>query len=97
MPALGETPRIGYAPPQYRKKRWPQEALMGGWYLRFAEYFNADKSFCAENESKGSAVLKPDSSRVRKRRLDPRIRGDTGEIRLHILPYWSTNKGAFGV
>ena len=97
MPSVGETPGIGYAPPKYRRKRWPHEALMGGWYLHFAEYFDADRSPCADNESKGSAVLNPRTSRVRNRRPDPRLRGDTGEIGLAILPYGREFKRVFRV
>jgi hypothetical protein len=32
-----ETPRLGYAPPQNRKKRWPEEAPMEGWFSRARE------------------------------------------------------------
>ncbi len=28
------TLRVGHAPPQYRTKRWPEEALMEGWFPR---------------------------------------------------------------
>lgn len=68
---------------------------MGGWCLHFAEYFDADQSLCVANESNGSIVSKPHTSRVRKRRPDPRVRGDTGEIYLAILPYGSPNKASF--
>ena len=60
---------------------------MGGWYLRFAEYFDADGPLCAENESNHSTVLKPNTSRVRNRRPDSRSRGGAGEIDLDLLPY----------
>ncbi len=67
---------------------------MGGWYLRQAEYFDAEPH-CADNESNGSIALNPDTSRVRNRRPDPRLRGDTGDIRLDILPYGRQHKGPF--
>jgi hypothetical protein len=43
-----ETPRISYAPPQNRKKRWPQKAPMEGWFSPPGEeqrrYENAEHS-----------------------------------------------------
>ena len=27
-----KSPTIGYAPPEYRTKRWPKEALIAGWF-----------------------------------------------------------------
>lgn len=68
---------------------------MGGWCLHLAEHSDADQSHCADNESNGSIVLKPNTSRVRNRRPDPRLRGDTGEICLDILPYGRTFKRTF--
>jgi hypothetical protein len=31
-----ETPKGGYAPSEYRLKRWPIEALLGEWYPHFS-------------------------------------------------------------
>jgi len=66
---------------------------MGGWYLHFAEYFDADPSHCADNESNGSAVPKRDTSRIPSRRPDPRVRGDTGEICLASPPQATPVRG----
>lgn len=38
-PLAVESPRIGHAPPQHLRKRWPLEALMEGWFpLRSGEH-----------------------------------------------------------
>ena len=38
-PLVAESPRMGHAPPRYRRKRWPSEALMEGWFpLRSGEH-----------------------------------------------------------
>ena len=32
-----KSPPVGYAPPEYRMKPWPDEALIAGWFPTFWE------------------------------------------------------------
>jgi hypothetical protein len=59
-----ESPRIGHAPPQHRLKRWPDEALMEGWFPQ------------RSGEPVGCSVAKAAESRAERNDRSPSARTD---------------------